>query len=205
MHTLPETILELTETLCRLPGIGPRSAERLALSLALNRDGYNERLTKALQKVRETIQVCKNCGTITDKDHQPCVICVDEKRATGLICVVEKSTDALSLARADGFEGRFHVLGGKLSPLNGVEPEDLNIISLERRIPEENVQEIILALSSDVEGEATSQFLAQLFTRKGVKVSQLASGLPVGGGIEFADELTLSRALSGRREMETSG
>ncbi len=202
MHSLPEPILELTDTLCRLPGIGPRSAERLALSLALNQDGFDERLIKALQRVRETIQLCRNCGAITDKEHQPCKICTDERRETGLICVVEKSTDTLNLSKAAGFNGRFHVLGGKLSPLNGVEPEDLNILALENRISKESINEIILALSSDVEGEATSHYLAQHFTSQGVKVSRIASGLPVGGGIEYADELTLSRALSGRLEMK---
>lgn len=201
MNSYPEPIQQLTDTLSRLPGIGPRSAERIALSLAFNQDDYHKRLITAIQTVKDEIQRCVNCGALTDKSHQPCVICSDEKRNTGLICIVEKATDTLSFSRAEGFLGRFHVLGGKLSPLNGVEPDDLNIASLHQRIEKESIREIVIALSTDVEGEATAYYLAREFAGTNLKVSRIASGLPVGSGIEFADELTLSRALEGRREI----
>jgi recombination protein RecR len=190
----------LLAALTSLPGIGPRSAERLALHLAQADPGVVRQLAQTLLQARERIRICPNCGALTET--VPCAICQDPRRDPGLVCVVERPTDIFALEKAGSFRGRFHVLGGRISPLNGVGPEDLRIEPLEQRIPRESIRELILALGSDVEGDATSSYLAKRFAPKGVKVTRLAHGLPVGSGVEYADELTLTRALEGRREIE---
>lgn len=200
MRSLPEPITQLTEALGKLPGIGPRSAERLALFLVQNDVGQVRQLAQALITAREKIQLCKICGALTEKT--PCSICDDPRRDSGLICLVERPVDIISVEKGGSFRGKFHVLGGKISPLNGVEPEDLRITELESRLSKEPIQEIVIALSTDVEGDATSYYLAKRLTGKGVKISRIAHGLPAGSGLEFADEITLSRALEGRREFE---
>lgn len=200
MPTLPEPIIELTSALGKLPGIGPRSAERLALFLAqTEKDGVRV-LAETLIRSRDAIDLCSICGALTEK--QPCAICDDPRRDAFLVCVVERPTDILSLEKSGTFPGRYHVLGGRISPLDGVEPEDLRIAELEARIEKENIREIVLALSTDVEGDATSHYLAKRLAPQGVSVTRIAHGLPAGTGLEFADELTLSRALEGRRPME---
>lgn len=199
MTSLPEPVAQLVAALGRLPGIGPRSAERLALHLVQTDPGQVRQLAEALLAARERITQCERCAALTET--QPCAVCGDERRDSALLCVVERSLDILSLEKSGTFRGRYHSLGGKLSPLNGVGPEDLRIAELERRVPAESVKEVILALSSDVEGDATGHYLAKRLATLGVRVSRIAQGLPAGSGLEFADELTLSRALEGRREL----
>ena len=199
MTSLPEPVAQLVAALGRLPGIGPRSAERLALHLVQTEPGQVRQLAEALLAARERITHCERCGALTES--QPCAVCADERRDPALLCVVERPLDILSLEKSGTFRGRYHSLNGKLSPLNGVGPEDLRIAELERRVPAESVREVILALSSDVEGDATGHYLAKRLAAFGVRVSRIAQGLPAGSGLEFADELTLSRALEGRREL----
>ncbi len=195
---LPEPITALSEALGRLPGIGPRSAERLALHLVQSQADDVRRLAQILVQAREKIRLCSVCGALTETD--PCALCQDPRRDPALLCVVERPLDIFALEKAGSFRGRYHVLGGKISPLNGVEPEDLRIAELESRL-DGGVTEVIVALSTDVEGDATSFYLAKRLAGKGAKISRLAHGLPAGSGLEFADEVTLSRALEGRREL----
>jgi len=200
MASLPEPITALIAALNKLPGIGPRSAERLALHLVQAEPGAVKQLAAAILAARERIQLCHTCGALTER--QPCAICNDPRRDASLICLVERPTDILSIEKPGTFHGKYHVLGGKISPLNGVEPEDLHIAELEARLGREPVREIIVALGTDVEGDATSFYLARRLAARGVKVSRIAHGLPAGSGLEFADELTVSQALAGRREMD---
>ncbi len=199
MTSLPDPVTRLVAALGRLPGIGPRSAERLALHLVQSDADGVRQLAAALVEARERVTNCERCGALTES--QPCPICADARRDGSLLCVVERALDVISLEKSGTFKGRYHVLGGKLSPLNGVGPEDLRIAELETRLGPESVQEVILALGSDVEGDATSSYLAKRLAAAGLRISRLAQGLPAGSGLEFADELTLSRALEGRREM----
>jgi recombination protein RecR len=194
---LPEAITTLTEALCRLPGIGPRSAERLALFIVQNPADDARRLAQTIVQAREKIRLCSTCGALTE--DEPCAICQDPRRDQTIMCVVERPLDIFALEKAGTFRGLYHVLGGRISPLNGVEPEDLRITQLESRLG--GVKEVVVALSTDVEGDATSFYLAKRLAGKGARVSRLAHGLPAGSGLEFADEVTLSRALEGRREM----
>ncbi len=200
MQALPQPVVEMSAALGQLPGIGPRSAERLALHLVQAESGAVQGLAETLTRCREAIVLCETCGALAEK--QPCAICDDLHRDGSLVCLVEQATDILSLEKAGSFRGRYHVLGGRISPLDGVEPEDLRIAELEERIGRESVKEVILALSTDVEGDATSHYLASRLAAKGVQVTRVAHGLPAGSGLEFADELTLNRALEGRRPME---
>ena len=197
--SLPEPVSALVAALGRLPGIGPRSAERLALHLVQSEVGQVKQLAEALLSAREKIQLCNTCGALTES--QPCALCTDDRRDATILCVVETAVDVINVDKSGAFNGRFHVLGGKISPLNGVEPEDLRIAELDQRVEQGGVGEVIIALGTDVEGEATSNYLAQRLTEKGAKVTRIAHGLPAGSGLEFADELTLSHALEGRREM----
>ncbi len=196
---LPDPIAALIAELRQLPGIGPRSAERLALYLVQSEDAAVRRLADSLVRAKERIQFCSPCGALTEQ--VPCAICADARRDAALVCLVERPTDILSIEKSGTYRGRYHVLGGKISPLNGVEPEDLRIAELEQRLTQDPIKEIIIALGTDVEGDATSFYLAKRLARPGLKVSRIAHGLPAGSGLEFADELTLSRALEGRREM----
>ena len=200
MAVLPEPINELLVALNKLPGIGPRSAERMALHLVQSEAGSVRQLAQAIVQAREKIRLCSICGALTE--HVPCGICADARRDASVLCVVERPVDILSIEKAGSYRGKFHVLGGKISPLNGVEPDDLRIAEMESRLTSEPIKEIILALGTDVEGDATSFYLAKRLAPRGVKVTRIAHGLPAGSGLEFADELTLSRALEGRREMQ---
>ena len=197
MTTLPEPVEALVVALGQLPGIGPRSAGRLALHLVQSEKCQVKQLAEALINARERIQLCKTCGALTES--QPCSFCTDARRDTGILCVVETAVDVINVDKSGAFKWLYHVLGGKISPLNGVDPEDLRIVELEARLTD--VNEIILALGTDVEGDATSNYLAQRLSAKGVKVTRIAHGLPAGSGLEYADDLTLSRALEGRREL----
>tara|TARA_B100001971_G_C18242546_1_gene571879 strand:+ start:1885 stop:2481 length:597 start_codon:yes stop_codon:yes gene_type:complete len=197
MASLPEPVTALVAALGQLPGIGPRSAERLALHLVQSEAGRVKQLAGALINARDQIQLCKTCGALTE--DQPCSFCTDDRRDAAILCVVETAVDVINVDKSGAFKGRYHVLGGKISPLNGVDPEDLRIAELEARMMD--VSEIILALGTDVEGDATSNYLSQRLGAKGVKVTRIAHGLPAGSGLEYADDLTLSRALEGRREL----
>jgi len=196
---LPEPVIALTAALSKLPGVGPRSAERLALHLVQSDAAEVRHLAAAMVQARERIRFCETCGALTEKS--PCSLCDDPRRDNSLVCVVEKAVDILSIEKSGSYRGKFHVLGGKISPLDGVEPEDLRIGELEKRLAAEPIKEIIIALGTDVEGDATSHYLAKRLARAGLKISRIGFGLPAGSGLEFADELTLNRALEGRREM----
>ena len=199
MASLPEPISRLIAALNKLPGIGPRSAERIALNLVQSDPAVVRQLAQTLTDTRERVRTCPVCGSLTERI--PCAICDDPRREPGLVCVVEQPVDIISIEKAGSFRGKFHVLGGKISPLNGVEPDDLRIAALESRLEKEPIGEIVLALGTDVEGDATSFYLAKRLAARGIKVTRIAHGLPAGSGLEFADELTLSQALEGRREM----
>ena len=199
MPVTPEHISSLIVALSKLPGIGPRSAERIALYLVQTDPGVSKLLAHSILDARERVRFCELCGALTETS--PCGICSDPRRDSTLLCLVERPVDILSVEKPGTFRGKYHVLGGKISPLNGVEPEDLRITELERRIDPEGIQEIVIALSTDVEGDATSFYLAKRLGREGLRVTRIAHGLPAGTGLEFADEITLSRALEGRREI----
>ena len=196
---LPASITALIVALSKLPGVGPRSAERIALHLVQTDVARVKQLAEAMLHARERVQFCESCGALTEQS--PCPICMDPRRDGSLICMVERAVDILSIEKSGTFRGKFHVLGGKISPLDGVEPEDLRIAELENRLGVEAITEVVIALGTDVEGDATSYYLAKRLARNGLKISRIAYGLPAGSGLEFADELTLSRALEGRREM----
>lgn len=199
MATLPAPLTELLAALGKLPGIGPRSAERIALHLVQSEASSVRNLAEALTNARERIRACPVCGGLTEQI--PCAICQDSRRDASLLCLVERPVDIISIERSGAFRGKFHVLGGKISPLNGVQPEDLRIAELEKRLGVEPIKEVILALGTDVEGDATSFYLAKRLAAANVKVTRIAHGLPAGSGLEFADDLTLGHALEGRREL----
>ncbi len=191
----PEPFRDLARELKRLPGIGPRSAERIALWLASAKDARPGDLASAITHAIQNLRTCKQCGFFSTEEL--CEICRDESRAPE-ICVVEQATDILPIERTGFFRGRYHVLGGRLAPLDHVGPDQLRIGELVERITTEQPREVILALSADVEGEATTNYVAQLLGSAGISVTRIAHGLPAGGGLEHADPLTLQRALSGR-------
>jgi recombination protein RecR len=181
-----------------LPGIGPRSAERMALWLlqAGRRDALP--LAAALQSLAEQVEMCPDCGFYSESGSS-CLLCTNERRNQQLLCVVEQAADVLRLERSRAFQGQYHVLGGKLSPLDNVTPADLRIAALLQRVQRMPITEVILALGSDVEGEATANYLVQELRPLGIQVSRLAQGMPAGGGLDHVDELTLYQALHGRR------
>ncbi len=188
----------LVAQLTRLPGVGTRTAQRLAFHILQRPKPEALALAQAIQEVKERVRFCRECGNLTEEEL--CGICLDARRDHGLICVVEQPVDLISLERTHEYRGLYHVLGGALSPLDGVEPEDLRIDELLRRVERNGVQEVVLATNPNMTGEATAAFLADRL-RNRVRVTRLASGLPVGGDLEYADEVTLGRALAGRREM----
>ncbi len=179
-----------------MPGIGPRSAERIALWMTQSRDARTPEIANAIRAVAEQVRPCPQCGFFTSETL--CEICADESRTNEQLCVVEQATDILPLERTGVFRGRYHALGGRISPLDHIGPEQLRIDALMQRVKQEQPHEVILALGADVEGEATANYLAELLREYPVSVTRIAQGLPAGGGLESADELTLSRALSGR-------
>jgi recombination protein RecR len=188
----------LVAQLTRLPGVGTRTAQRLAFHLLQRPKAEALALAEAIEEVKERVRFCRECGNLTEEDV--CGICRDARRDHALICVVEQPVDLISLERTHEYRGLYHVLGGALSPLDGVEPEHLRIDELLQRVERNGVDEVVLAMNPNMTGEATAAFLADRL-RGRVRVTRLASGLPVGGDLEYADEVTLGRALSGRREM----
>lgn len=179
-----------------MPGIGPRSAERIALWIVQKKDARASEIAQAISQTVLGIRPCVRCGFFSEFDL--CVICSDPARDSASLCVVEQPTDILSIERTGIFRGLYHSLGGRLSPLDHIGPENLRIDSLERRVREEPPKELILALGADVEGEATANYLADLLPREGLRITRIAQGLPAGSGLENADELTLARAFGGR-------
>ena len=192
-------VQELIQSLRQLPSVGSRSAERYALFLLESPPEVSERLARALLEVKSKIQPCPQCCFFSESPI--CPICSDPSRDTKLWCIVEKPHDVLKIEKTGAFKGLYHVLGGRLSPIEGVAPEDLTIDLLKKRVEENPPDEIVIALSADVEGETTSLFIAQLLKGMPIKISRPATGLPAGGGLEFADSVTLGFALNGRRQI----
>lgn len=190
----------LINQLTRLPGIGERSARRLAFYILKQPQQEATRLVDAIKTVKERVKRCSICNNFSEED--PCPICRDEKRNRSVICVVEEPQDVFLFERIREYRGLYHVLGGAISPLKGINPESLNINSLLKRVENGGIKEVILATDPDTEGEATAIYLFKLLQSLRVKVSRLAHGLPAGGDLEFADEITLTHALRGRKEME---
>jgi recombination protein RecR len=201
MTDFPPAFTELVEALRQLPSVGPRSAERHALFLLQADAAVSEKLAAALTRARAEIHPCRHCGFYAQGVDALCAVCANPQRDTTLWCVVEQPSDVIKLEKSNFFRGLYHVLGGRLSPLDRVGPEDLSIAKLEQRLKEAPPREAVLALAADAEGETTALYLAPILKKAGVKVSRLAMGLPAGGGLEFADSVTLGYALSGRREL----
>ncbi len=195
---LSAAVENLVAQLTRLPGVGSRTAHRFAFHLLRVPEDEALALAAAIKEVKERVRFCNECGNLTEEEV--CAICLDARRDHSVICVVEQPVDLISLERTHEFRGLYHVLGGSLSPIDGVEPEHLRIDELLRRVERNGVDEVVLATNPNMTGEATASFLADRL-RGRVRVTRLASGLPVGGDLEYADEVTLGRALSGRREM----
>jgi recombination protein RecR len=195
----PETLTRLVEQLQLLPGIGRKSAQRLAFYILKTPRETADRLCDAIRDVKDRITYCSVCHNVTDAD--PCGICTDEARARGVICVVEEPANVLAIERSRDYNGVYHVLMGALSPLQGVGPDQLRIKSLLQRIDGGGVEEIILATNPNVEGEATAIYLARLLKPLGVRVTRIAMGVPVGSDLEYADDITMHKAMEGRREV----
>jgi len=193
----PEPVVDLIGELKRLPGIGPRSAERIAVWLLQHDKSNSHELSEAIGTAKEEVTSCDVCGFFATVEG--CPVCDDESRDIHELCVVEQATDVLPMERSGAFKGFYHCLGGKLSPLDNVTPEDLRITPLLRRIETNSGMEIILALGADVEGEATSNYLAEILASRQCKVTRIAQGISAGGGLAHADDLTLMRAMQGRR------
>jgi recombination protein RecR len=195
----PAELRNLIEQLRQMPGVGPRSAERIALWIVRTRNDQPEQIAAAINDTRQSVHPCALCGFFTTEDI--CQICADSSRSSELLCVVEQPTDILPLEKTSAFRGRYHSLGGKISPLDHVAPEDLRIKELLERLGREQISEIIFALPADVEGEATTNYLVDLLKEKAVTLTRIARGLPAGAGLESVDELTLYQALSGRTKL----
>ncbi len=190
---------DLIEALGRLPGIGPKSAQRIAFHVLDSEPEDVARLADALREAKARVTFCEQCGRATETD--PCSICADPRRDHAVICVVEESRDVIAIERTREFRGVYHVLGGAISPIDGVGPNDLRIAELMRRLADPSITEIIIATDPNLEGEATATYLARMLADLPIAVSRLASGLPVGGDLEYADEVTLGRAFAGRRTL----
>ena len=199
MAYFPDPVARLIEALQRLPGVGPKTAQRLTFFLLKRPADEVQELALALTELKTRIIHCTRCWNVTEED--PCRICRDPARDARTLCVVEEPNDLLALERTGEFKGRYHVLLGALSPLDGIGPEDIKVRELLARLEAESVDEVILATNPSVEGEATAIYLAKLLRPLGVRITRIARGLPVGGDLEYADEVTLSKALEGRKEM----
>ena len=193
-------VQELIDELGRLPGIGPKSAQRIAFHILQTESVDVKRLAEVLTEVREKVRFCEICGNVTEQDQ--CSICRDPRRSHTTICVVEEAKDVSAVERTREFKGLYHVLGGAISPIDGVGPDDLRIRQLLQRLADGTVTEVIIATDPNLEGEATATYLTRLLVQPGLRVTRLASGLPVGGDLEYADEVTLGRAFEGRRVVE---
>ena len=193
-------IQDLIDELGRLPGIGPKSAQRIAFHIIQSERVDTSRLVEVLRTVKERVKFCTECGNLSEEEL--CRICRDPRRENTTICVVEESKDVIAIEKTREFRGKYHVLGGAISPIDGIGPENLRIRELLTRLASTEIQEIIIATDPNLEGEATATYLTRLIKPMGIKISRLASGLPVGGDLEYADEVTLGRAFEGRRTVE---
>lgn len=199
MDFLPESVSKLINELAKLPGVGPKSAQRLGFYLLKRPEAHNQVLGEAVANVRVGVQACGRCHTLASQN--PCPICEDLGRDASVLCVVEGTMDMIALEKTGGYKGLYHVLNGKISPLDGVGPDDLTIASLLRRVREEQIEEVILATNPDLEGETTALYLQKQLMSLPVKVSRIARGLPSGGNLEYSDEATLIRAMEGRQHL----
>ncbi|HWL26112.1 MAG TPA: recombination mediator RecR [Ureibacillus sp.] len=195
----PEPISKLIDSFMKLPGIGPKTAARLAFFVLTMKEDTVLSFAKALVDAKRNLTYCSVCGHITDVD--PCQICSDQQRDVSTICVVQDPKDVIAMEKMRDYHGKYHVLHGAISPMDGVGPEDINVASLITRLQDERVQELILATNPTIEGEATAMYISRLVKPSGIKTTRIAHGLPVGGDLEYADEVTLSKALEGRREL----
>jgi recombination protein RecR len=193
-------VQDLIDELGRLPGIGPKGAQRIAFFLLIADSTDTTRLIAALQRVKDDVSFCRDCGNVSEGEQ--CRICRDPRRSRGLLCVVEEPKDIVAIERTNEFRGRYHVLGGAISPIEGIGPDELRVRELMVRLQDGSVTELILATNPNLEGEATATYLARLVKPMGLTVTRLASGLPVGGDLEYADEVTLGRAFEGRRRVD---
>ena len=193
-------IQELIDELGRLPGIGPKSAQRIAFHIVQSERVDVNRLVEVLRLVKERVKFCTQCGNVAEEEE--CRICRDPRRINTIICVVEESKDVVAIEKTREFKGKYHVLGGAISPIDGIGPEQLRIKELLVRLADNQIVEVIIATDPNLEGEATATYLARLIKPLGITISRLASGLPVGGDLEYADEVTLGRAFEGRRTLD---
>lgn len=197
MYSLPKSVAKLIEELGKLPGIGPKTASRLAFYLVKNPSMDIKSLGDALLDLKTDLIYCSECRNIADSD--PCAICADSTRDQQILCVVEEPLDVLAIEKSGSYSGRYHVLGGHLSPLEGITATDLHLAELPQRIKDAAVAEVIIATNHNIEGETTAMYVTKLIEPTGVKISRIASGLPMGSDLEYADEVTLVRAFEGRR------
>ena len=192
-------IQDLIDELGRLPGIGPKSAQRIAFHIIQSEKVDISRLVEVLRTVKEKVKFCTECGNLSEEDK--CLICRDSRRDNSIICVVEESKDVIAIEKTREFKGKYHVLGGAISPIDGIGPENLRIKELLTRLQSSDINEVIIATDPNLEGEATATYLSRLLKPLGIEISRLASGLPVGGDLEYADEVTLGRAFEGRKSL----
>ncbi len=193
-------VQDLIDELGRLPGVGPKSAQRIAFHLLKLPNEDALRLARAISEMKERISFCRRCFNVAE--GEACEICLDDRRDAALVCVVEEPRDIVAVEKTQEYRGRYHVLQGAISPIEGIGPEQLRVKELLLRVQAEGITEVILCTNPNIEGEATAMYLARLLAPAGLKVTRIASGLPVGGDLEYADELTLGRALQGRRDVE---
>lgn len=199
MKQYPKPLAKLINELSKLPGIGNKSAQRLAFHILALEDREAEQLAEAITYAKREMKYCSVCGNLTDED--PCAICSDPARRGDVICVVENPRDVMAMERIKEFNGLYHVLHGVISPMEGIGPEDINLKSLIQRLQVNDVKELIVATNPNIEGEATAMYIARLIKPAGIKVTRIAHGIPVGGDLEYADEVTLLKSLEGRREL----
>jgi recombination protein RecR len=199
-HLVP--LDNLVAALSRLPGIGRRTAERMAMALVQDRKGLMRILANALLEADESIATCERCGSITLTSKNPCELCARPRKDAQILCVVESPGDIMKIEESGGFQGRYHALMGRLSPMHGIGAADLRVDRLLQRIADENIQEVVIALGTDVESDATVSYLKEVLSTRNVRVSRIAFGLPAGSAIEYSDSATLSRAMKGRQEID---
>lgn len=195
----PGPVAKLVNELNKLPGVGPKTAQRLSFFILNQPPEEAEKLARTIVEARRSVSYCSVCSSLTDTD--PCAICRNSARDQSVVCVVEDPRDVISIERSREFRGVYHVLRGAISPMDGIGPDDLTIKELIARLKDKNIKEVVLATNSSVEGEATAMYIARLIQPIGIRVTRIAHGIPVGGDLEYADEVTLARAFEGRREM----
>ena len=199
MRQYPKPLERLINEMSKLPGIGTKTAQRLSFYILSLEDKEAEQLASAILTAKKEMKYCSVCGNLTDED--PCAICSDKSRKADTICVVESPKDVMAMERIREYNGLYHVLHGVISPMEGIGPEDINLMSLLKRLQANDIKELIIATNPNIEGEATAMYIARLVKPSGIKVSRIAHGIPVGGDLEYADEVTLLKAMEGRREL----